>query len=166
MSVGILSIANWLHLLATVIWIGGMATNTFVVLPAMSETLEPAMAGKFMGSVMKRFRRLIYASMIVLGVTGFIMTSLNANYAGAMQFGNLWSIIGVIKHIVTAALIVVAIYAFEGLAPKVARQAASGPSPELARLRKLQTTLAGSGFLLGIVILFLTGVMSAISSTS
>ncbi len=158
-----LSILNWLHLIATVVWIGGIGTNLLVLMPSMRESLEPPMIGKLMGAVMRRFRRLVYASIFVLGVTGVLMNLLDENYLGLMKLGNLWSQIALIKHIFTAALIILAIYAFESLGPKVSKLAVKGPSPELARLQRLQIKLATTGLIMGIIILFLTGIATAIS---
>ncbi len=158
-----LSVMNWLHMIATVVWIGGITINLLVLLPSIRETLEPLPAGKLMGAVMRRFRRLVYASIFVLGVTGVLMNLLDENYLGLMKLGNLWSQITLIKHIFTVALIILAVYAFEGLGPKVSRLAVKGPSPELARLQKLQIKFVTTGLILGIIILLLTGIMSAIS---
>ncbi len=158
-----LSVMNWLHLIATVVWIGGIGTNLLVLMPSMRESLEPPMIGKLMGAVMRRFRRLVYASIFVLGVTGVLMNLLDENYLGLMKLGNLWSQITLIKHIFTAALIFLAVYAFEGLGPKVSKLAVKGPSPELARLQKLQIKLATTGLIMGIIILLLTGIATAIS---
>lgn len=159
-----LSIVNWLHLIATVAWIGAMTMNLLVLLPSMRETLEPATMGKLLGAVMKRFRRLVYGSIILLVLSGLAMTALNKSYLGPLQFGNAWTQVMLIKHVFVAALIGLAIYALEVLAPKVAKMGAKGPSPELARLQKLQMRLAGAGFALGLVILLLTGVATAISA--
>lgn len=161
----VLAVINWLHLLATVTWIGGMTTNILVVLPSVGEVLEPSITGKFMGSVMKRFRPLIYTSMILLGITGALMSYFSKSSLETMQFGNLWNIVAGIKLVATVALIITAIYAFERLAPKVAKLAAGGPSPELGRLKKLQMDVGITGFILGMIILLLTGIMTAISST-
>ncbi len=158
-----LSILNWFHLIATVVWIGGIGTNLLVLMPPMRETLEPPMMGKLMGAVMRRFRRLVYACIFVLGVTGVLMNLLDENYLGLMKLGNLWSQIALFKHIFTAALIFLAVYAFEGLGPKVSRLAVKGPSPELARLQRLQIKLATTGLIMGIIILLLTGIVTAIS---
>ena len=162
----LLSVINWLHLFATAAWIGGMATNILVLLPSARMTLEPPVMGKLMGSVMKRFRVLVYISIVILAVTGVFMTRSNANYAGLLNFNNFWAAISLIKHIVVAILIVLAIYAFEGLGKKVTKLAAKGPSPDLARLQKKQIALASIGFILGLIILLLTGIMTAISATS
>lgn len=163
----VLSIVNWLHMLATVLWIGGMTTNLLVLLPSARRTLEPSVMGALMGAVMGRFRIITYVSIAVLAVTGALMTQVNSQYLGGVfQFGNLWSILTLLKHIVVAMLVILAIYAYEGLARKVRRLAASGPSPQLANLQKKQMGLAVTGFALGIIILLLTAIMTAISSTS
>lgn len=162
----VLSASNWLHLLATVVWIGGMSTNLLILFPSLKEGLEPPAVGRLMGIVMKRFRSLVYASMCILAVSGVVMNLLNTNYLGLLQFGNLWSVLTLIKHIFTLVLVVLAVYAFEGLGPKVAKAAAKGPFPELGRLQKKQMTLAVTGFTLGLAILLLTGIVTAISSAS
>jgi putative copper export protein len=79
-----------------------------------------------------------------------------------MEFSNLWNQVMLIKHIFVAVLIILAIYAFEVIAPKVSRLAAKGPSPELGNLQKLQLNIALTGFVLGIIILLLTSVAAAI----
>ncbi|NIM58003.1 MAG: hypothetical protein GTO16_03540 [Candidatus Aminicenantes bacterium] len=122
--------------------------------------------GKLMGSVMKRFRSLVYASMMLLAVTGIVMNLLNKSYLGVFRFGNLWTLVTLIKHIFTVPLVILAVYALEILAPKVSRLAAQGLSPEVARLQKMQINLATIGFILGIAILLLTGIATALSSIS
>ena len=159
----LMALVNWLHLLATVAWIGGMSTNLVVLLPSMRGNLDPPVMGKLMGAVMGRFRILTYICIAVLIVTGGLMSRYNASYEG-FGFTNLWTTIGVVKHLVVVILVVLAVYAYEGLAKKVARVAAQGPSPELTRMQKRQIGFAVTGFVLGLIVLLLTGAMSAISS--
>jgi uncharacterized membrane protein len=161
-----LSVVNWIHLFATVVWIGGMTTNLFVVLPSIRETLEPGVMGKLMGAVMKRFRVWIYISIVLLVLTGFGMMRFNMNYLGFAQFGNVWSVVSLIKHVVILVMIIMSVYAFEGLARKVVKVAIKGPSDDLTRLQKKQISLAATGFILGLIVLLLTGIMGAISVTS
>ena len=89
------SVLNFFHLFATVAWFGAMTTNAFILMPSIGTTLEPPVAGKLMGAVMKRFRIVVYASIVVLIVTGILMT----DGMKFMQFTSLWSIIYSIKHI-------------------------------------------------------------------
>ncbi len=162
----LLSVINWIHLFAVAVWIGGITINLMIVLPSIREALEPALMGKVMGAVMKRFRVWVYISIVLLVVTGFGMMRFNMNYMGFAQFGNVWSVVSLIKHIVTLIMIILAVYAFEGLARKVAKVAAKGPSDDLVRLQKKQISLAATGFIMGIIVLLLTGILGAISVTS
>jgi uncharacterized membrane protein len=150
-----LSVLNFLHLLATVAWIGGMATNILVTLPSTREILEPAVSGRFIGAVMKRFRRLVYGSLITLLLSGVPLTLLNENFVGLWQFNNAWSQVILIKHFTVTAVVLLAVYSFDVLTPKIAKLAAKGPSPELLKAQKLQSRLAYTGFVLGLIILLL-----------
>ncbi len=149
---------NFLHLLATVTWIGGMSTNILVVLPSTREVLEPAVSGRFIGAIMKRFRRIVYGSIITLVLCGVPLTLLNENYVSLGQFDNAWSQVVLVKHLFVTALVLLAVYSFEVLAPKVAKLAAKGPSPELLKAQKLQLRLASTGFVLGLIILLITAI--------
>ena len=71
---------DWLHILATITWIGGMFTNFVILRPAMGKALSAADAGKLTGLLMKRFRIVVYVSIVVLGVTGIPLKIINENY--------------------------------------------------------------------------------------
>jgi uncharacterized membrane protein len=157
-NLGLASVLNFLHLFATVAWFGAATTNAFVLMPSISESLEPPVAGKLMGAVMRRFRILVYTSMGVLIVTGIFMTS----SMKFMQFTNIWYTISSIKHIFIIILIILAIYLFEVLGRKVSRLAKKGPSPELASLQKKQIIFSKIGLVLVIIILILTAILTAI----
>ena len=152
------SVLNSLHLFATVAWFGAATTNAFILMPSINESLEPPVAGKLMGSVMKRFRIVVYTSIVVLIVTGIFMTS----SMKFMRFTNIWSTIYSIKHIIIIIAVILIIYSFEGLGRKVSRLAQKGPSPELADLQKKQIIFSKVGFVIVIIILILTGILTAI----
>jgi uncharacterized membrane protein len=50
----ILAVSYWLHLVATVIWIGGITFILFIAIPTAKQVLG-AEAGKLMGGISKRF---------------------------------------------------------------------------------------------------------------
>lgn len=57
MELIVLSIANWLHLLATVIWIGGMILFPFVVMPVAGVAIGPGPGmGKFISVWDQKFK--------------------------------------------------------------------------------------------------------------
>ena len=152
------SVLNFFHLFATVAWFGALTTNAFVLMPATRESMEPPAVGKLMGAVVKRLRILIYTSMGVLIVTGIFMTSSLKFF----EFDSLWSMIHSVKHIFIIILVILGIYAFEGLGRKVSRLAQKGPSPELASLQKKQIIFSKVGLILAIIILILTAILTAI----
>ena len=150
---------DWIHILATITWIGGMFTNLFIIRPTIYQFLSPADAGKFLGAMMKRFRIMVYGSIVVLGITGIPLKIINENYISIINFENNWEIISFIKHICYGVLVLIAIYSFEFLSPRVVRVAETGPSAELQSLRKRQMALGGFAFLTALVILILSSLM-------
>lgn len=153
-------ILDFLHLMATIAWIGGMFFNFLVVMPTVAKALDPQTTGKFMGMLFKRVRVVVYTSLIILFVTGIPMKIANEFYVGVISFGNEWEMIGFIKHIFVAVLALMAIYSFEILMPKVSKLAKEGPSPKLNGLKKNQMTLGAISFLFGIIIIFLSAMMN------
>ncbi len=160
----ILGIVYFVHIMATVLWIGGILVNFFVFVPSAKVTLEPPVMGKFMGVVMKRFKPIVYGCMVFLGITGYILVIQNPNYVGTLVFDNTWSVLSLIKHIVVVVFVIIGIYMFEGLLPKMGKLATKGPSPELAKLQALQSKLGLVAVVLAVVVLYLTSVMNSISS--
>lgn len=164
LGLALLSVLNWLHLAATVTWFGAMVTNFFVLMPAARESLEPPVMGRLFGSFMKRFRPLVYICIVTLALTGMVMMILNRHYLGPLDFGNPWAQLLLVKHILIIVMVVMVVYAFEVLAPRVARTAAAGPSPQLAQLQKFQMRVGAIGLVLALVVLLLTSIITAISA--
>jgi len=154
------TILDFLHLMATIAWIGGMFFNFLVVMPTVQKVLDPALAGKFMGTMFKRVRIVVYVSLLVLFVTGIPMKIASEYYVGIINFENTWEIVGFIKHVFVGLLALMAIYSFEVLAPAVGKLAVSRPSEKLTSLRKQQMKMGAVSFLFGIIIIFLSAVMN------
>jgi uncharacterized membrane protein len=150
------SLVKWLHLLATVAWIGSMFAGFIIYLPAISKQLDPPAAGKLMGAAMKRTRIMVYVSISIFVISGVRLVSMHGMMYGRMYVGDSWFLFFLGKMLLFAIMVLLAVYAFEILAPRVARLAAEGPSPRLKRLQKQQQILALAGFVLGLVILFLS----------
>jgi len=145
--------------MATVAWIGGMFTNFFVYIPSIGKTLEPPLAGKLMANVMKRFRVLVYISMAVFLISGIMMASLHLD-SSAMQSSRIELVaILIFKVPLYILMVILAIIAFEFVAPRVARLAAEGPSPRLQRAQRTQKILAMAGFLLGVLVLAISAML-------
>jgi len=150
---------DFLHILATITWIGGMIINIFILRPSVMKTLSPADAGKLMGTVMKKFRILVYVSIVVLGVTGIPLKIINPNYISIINFENNWEIVSFVKHICYGLLVLLVVYSFEILTPKMIKLSAQGPSAQLKILQKSQLIAGGVAFFIAIIILVLSSVM-------
>lgn len=158
----LITIMNWGHLFATVAWIGGITTMIFIVGPALKMTLEPPVIGKLMVVLVKRMKVVAYTSGGVLIATGIILLVLNPTYAG-YGFGNRWAAVLVVKHILTLFMILLGVYTSEIIGPKIVKLMAQGPSPEAGRLQKRQMGLGFLNFILGMLVLLLSGYMNAIT---
>jgi uncharacterized membrane protein len=59
-----------LHLVAAIVWMGGMAFMLFALRPAALVALEPQPRARLMVQVLQRFFRLVLASIVLLLATG------------------------------------------------------------------------------------------------
>lgn len=107
----ILGIAiDWLHLLATVIWIGGMAFNLLVLRPSLT-VIEPSQRIKLVCAVVKRFIYFAWGSIATLVITGIFMTP-RISFSGAL-LSTTYGFVLAIKHaLVLIMVIIVAVISF------------------------------------------------------
>ena len=69
MNILILSLCHFSHILATVVWIGGIVMILLVILPGAKAVLESPMQSKLMKDVVKRFTPMANISILLLIVT-------------------------------------------------------------------------------------------------
>lgn len=164
----VLSIMNWLHLVAVLVWLGAMiATVVFIVPTAeavLGRTLGPAVMGHFMSGLGKRMRIPAYVSMGILIVSGLIMWSLNENSLGLFNYGSAWTNVLLTKQILFVVLIVLSICMMEVIVPKIEELAPKGPSAELAKVQKRQIVVGAITMLVVALILALSAWGGAISA--
>ncbi len=94
-----LSLAFWLHMLATVTWIGGLASLAMIVFPAARKSLNAQDYARFINEIQRRFDPLAWFSLLILAGTGMLQMSANPNYQGFMSFENPWAFAILLKHI-------------------------------------------------------------------
>ena len=80
-----MSLAIALHELFAVLWVGGMFFVLYILRPVMIDKLEAPAFGGFMYAVLKRFFYVVWASAIIMPLTGFWM--LFSFFGGGMGFG-------------------------------------------------------------------------------
>jgi uncharacterized membrane protein len=146
MSQTLIALSFWLHSLATVVLIGHYLLLALIYLPAMrSSTLE--VTGPILSEISKRSRRWMYASLLIFLVTGIYLMFVDPNYLGIGDFGNFWSIMMLVKHMLILVMIGAGFWYNAIL--RVGPMLSSRNSAELAkaRFRQYANIMAGSGVL-------------------
>jgi uncharacterized membrane protein len=163
----LLAFSFFLHLIATVVWIGGLVTMALVVWPGMRNALsDDAAFGRAVEVIDARFRPLANISLIVLILTGLVQLNANTNYKGLLNISNLWAQAILLKHISIVGMIVVGAVMNFSIQPALRRNAmlaASGVATdaEAAALRSRMNLLARIDLILGVVVLVLTAIARA-----
>ena len=113
----------WLHMLATVVWIGGLAALALFVLPVMQRSLKPRDFANWLGNLNKRLDPIGWFSLGLLTFTGLIQMDANPNYVGLLAVGNAWSQAIFLKHLAFIAMIAVSAYSTWAVAPALQKAA-------------------------------------------
>src|SRR5512146_1974671 len=99
-----ITIAYWLHMLATVIWVGGLAALSLFVLPSARKVLDPSAYGALLTQLQSRLQPVGWFSLAVLTVTGLFQMSDNPFYKGFLAISNSWAMAILIKHLVVGGM--------------------------------------------------------------
>ena len=154
----ILTIGYWLHLISTVVWIGGIIFILFVAIPSSKQVMG-AEAGKMMGEISKRFTPLANYSILLLIVSGIILTGLSKQFSGIGALGDKWTLIISLKHIVV--LVMIAIHFYRGLLliPRIGRIESSTKKKSL---QTISLNLVKVNLFFGILVLLLSAISSVV----
>jgi uncharacterized membrane protein len=102
-----IALVFWLHMLATVTWLGGLAAIAILVLPVAKHVLDPVDQLAFISGIQKRLEPLAWFSLAVLIATGLFQLSINPHYDGYLSTTGQWSIAILTKHSLVVLMIVV-----------------------------------------------------------
>ncbi len=150
-------INNFLHLLATVSWIGGIIFMNLVLFPAQT-AIDPGQRGKLFGAVVKRFTVIVWVSVIILLLTGLYKTPSSMLFNPESRFG-LWL---TVKHIAILFMIIFGLLLTFVLSPKLRKLApkpGEQPSSEFIKAQKNIALIARTNMTLGIIVLFCVSMM-------
>jgi uncharacterized membrane protein len=157
-----LVITYWLHILATVIWIGGLTSLSIFILPVARHTLSPQDYSKFLSAVQKRLQPISWLCLVTLIFTGLFQMVTSPNYHGFLVISNTWSQAILLKHIAVAAMLALSAYVTWVLIPALERMAFLQALGKLAdpiqveKLEQRQLSLLQLNLFLAILILLLT----------
>jgi uncharacterized membrane protein len=165
-----LTLAYWFHMLATVVWIGGLSTLALLILPLAQRKLDEEAFSAQLEGIQSRLDILGWFSLAVLIGTGLVQMSGNPNYEGLFEFSNPWSAAILLKHIVFGGMIAVSAYLTWGLIPRLRRTVLyRGKIPiqsgrdDLGSILKTNRRLVYLNLSLGIIVLAFTAAARALN---
>lgn len=154
-----MALIYWMHLLATVTWIGSLAAINLLVLPASQRTLDLAAQLRFITALQKRLEPLAWFCIGLLLATGLFQMSANTHYNGFLDTSTQWSLSILIKHGLGVIMVVVSAIQTWEVIPNIQRtlmKKGDVNADELAKLNQRETLLLRINFLLSVLILAAT----------
>lgn len=168
MSPSLLAVSYFFHLVATVLWLGGLALFVLMVWPEARRIFSesPALYA-FLNRLRKRFYPLTNFSLVVLVITGLFQMPADPNYEGVLDFSNDWSRLILIKHIAIFGMVVCGLVIQYGVVPALERtsllvERGKGDPAEYERLRRREVRLTWANVALAALVLACTAWATAI----
>ena len=155
-STPVLAVIFWLHILATVTWIGSLAAINLLFLPASTRSLKLPDQLSLISALQKRLEPIAWFCMGILLVTGLFQLSTSPHYDGFLSISTQWSIAILVKHGLAVVMVVVsAIQTWEVLPAmqRILLKKDRADEAELASLQKRETLLLRINLLLSALIL-------------
>jgi len=154
----LLIVSAAIHLFAAVIWIGGIFFILFVALPSAKKILEQP--SPLMGALSKRFVPLANISILLIFVTGMIMSLSTHTPSEIASLNSMWSQTLSFKIIIALIMTVIHFYRGLVLTPRIAKLTFEGAlSDQVSRLQRLSLNLVKVNLLFGATVLLLTGML-------
>lgn len=168
MPQSLLALSYFFHLIATIVWLGGLVTLTLFVWPETKRILaeNPALYG-LLARWRKRFAPLSNISLAVLVFTGFMQMTADPNYDGVLQIDNEWSRVMLLKHLAILGMVVCGLALQYGVTPALERaglllERGKGDPEAWERLRRREVRLTWLNLGLGVAVLAFTAWATAI----
>lgn len=115
----------FIHVASVIVALGGSLFSTFALTPILNQELEPPMRVRISLRVIRRLGVIVLGALAVLVVTGVM----NVYFLGVITE------MLVVKLVIVAAVIVLALYQYAGIGGRIQELAADGPAPALAGLQ-------------------------------
>jgi uncharacterized membrane protein len=157
----VLALSYWLHMLATIVWVGGLALMALVVWPGARAVLGPGpQLADLLNRLQRRFNPWAWGSLAVLIATGLVQMAANENYDGMLHVTNAWAMAILLKHIAIGGMVLIGIYQQWSVQPALVRlatlQAHGRAAPGLDGLRRRERLLGRVNLACGVLVLAFT----------
>jgi len=160
-----IALTYWLHMLATVTWVGSLTAISILILPALERTLDAGLQLVFIEAMQKRLEPIAWFSISLLIITGLFQMSVNPHYDGFLSISTQWSLAILAKHILGIMMVVVSAIQTWEVIPAIRRailkSKKNNNSEELDALRRREIRLLRINLGLSVLILAATAVARA-----
>jgi uncharacterized membrane protein len=160
-----LTLVYWLHLSATVAWLGSMVGLSLLVIPAASRTLEAKDQISLLDNIQSRLDSLSWFCLFLLVATGMFQLSASPNYHGLIGAQNNWEKAILVKHGLVITMAVASAFMSWGVMPAIRRAKIryqrTGDEKELVALRKRERFLLRLNLVLAALVLLATAAARA-----
>jgi len=149
----------WLHILAAVIWIGGMLFLSLIAVPVLRRVDSPLVRRDLFRAMAQRFRRLVWICVAVLVPTGIVNVLSYGNHAAGSPYMKVLHI----KLGLVAFLVIMGLLHDFVIGPRAARAMSRDGLPPTGTDLLMVTLAPWIGrfnLLLGIVILMLAAALT------
>ena len=151
MSTFLVALSTWLHVLATIVIIGYFLFTTLIYLPVFERRMKAPDLRDLLEQVSARLRPFFGGSLLIFLVTGTHLMLINEKYLGLGSFfGNSWSTLIVIKHVLVLPFLVLAVFSERAYLSQISDQ-----KPQALKQFRWAVNINA---VLGLVILLLTSI--------
>jgi len=116
-----LAASYWLHMAATVAWLGGLAAFSIFTLPLVNSFIDLGEKVRALERTQKKLDPLGWLGLAVLTGTGLVQMSANPNYEGFLSIVNQWALAILLKHIVFLGMVGLSAYITWSVLPELRR---------------------------------------------
>jgi uncharacterized membrane protein len=157
-----LALAYWSHMLATVLWIGGLVVLALLVLPAAHKALESEAYSQLLAGIQQRLDPMVWFCIALLLASGMFQMSASPHYSGFLAIESLWAWAILAKHLLFGIMVITSGVETWGVLPALRREALrsarGGETSGLAKRQQQSVRLMQMNLILGTVVLLLTAI--------
>jgi uncharacterized membrane protein len=151
MSAYLVGLSTWLHVLATIVWIGYYVFTSLIFLPVFVRRMKANDLRDLLEQLSARLRPFFGGALLIFLVTGTHLMLINEKYLGLGSFfGNSWSTLIVIKHVLVLPFLVLAVFSERAYLSQISDQ-----KPQALKQFRWAVNINA---VLGLVILLLTSI--------
>ena len=157
-----LTISYWIHLLATVVWLGGMVSVALFILPYVQNKLPLEEREPILSKLQVTLNSIGWFCVFLLAGTGLFQMSAHPSYQGFLAIDNNWAIAILIKHILIIVMVIAMGYLSWFVLPELKRislRRRLGKEinlDELLKLRQKEKYILWTNLILALLVLIFT----------